>query len=261
MFDPLKLGEMTIGEIASMAYRATAAEIATVIVQSKALNIRDVANGEEPYHYSSGFFGPGYVMIKGLVGRQRAFTFLTRQLALKLAPTMKDDFIAGLVTGGLPPSLDVRRYLQELQGREIPWVYIRDARKSGGAKETVTGIIDIATDEPNPEIPPGSTGAVVEELTNLANSLCNGSKVLRECGFQCRNGYSILDYANALAIEACAEAELNLTCLITLPELLDAAEEAELFPKRLIDDYRWFRRDPGGYGRHYNLERKEHTRA
>lgn len=235
--------------------------IAQAIIGAKALTIRDVQGGERPFHYSSGNFGPGYVMIKGLVGRQKPFKFLVRQFALRLLPFTDFDFIAGLVTGGVIPAYELREQLQLLQNREISYVYIRDTRKAGGSEEHVTGITDLKTGEPNDEIPLGARGVVMEELTNYSNSVTNGAEVLRTCGYGCAVGFSLLDYAHINALRARVEHQLELKCLITLTELLDAAEKLGLYSKKLIDDYRYFLSDPSGWMKHYGLEKKEHVRV
>lgn len=255
-----RFANMSLSDVETMTELLPPQAIAELIVYQKALHIRDVANGEPPYHYSSGNFGSGYVMIKGLVGHQKTFKLLVRQLALKVADSRNFGAIAGLVTGGVPPSLVLRDYLQELQGREIPWVYIRDTRKVGGSQEHITGIIELATGEINSEMPLNLPFVVMEELTNYANSLTNGAGVLRACGYVCDQGLSILDYANPKAAEALIEHQVNLTCLITLPELLDAVEETGAFSKNLVDDYRWSRSNPEDWMAHYNLEKQEHVR-
>ena len=252
--------EMTRHDVEIMTDVVPSEVIAWAIVKGGALHIRDVAQGEDAYHYSSGNFGPGYILVKGTVGNQKLFKFLVRQMALRMADFRDFDFIAGLVTGGVPPSLILRDHLQELQGREIPWVYIRDTRKFGGTKEHVTGIQHLATGGVNPEIPEGSVGVVMEELTNYANSISNGARVLRNCGYRCTVGFSLLDYAQPKAAEALQEAGVDLKVLITLPELLDAVAEVGAFPKRLVENFRWFQRDPEEWMKHHGYERKEHVR-
>jgi orotate phosphoribosyltransferase len=252
--------EMSRREVEGMTAAMPPEVIAWAIIKGGAMHIRDIGAGEEAYHYSSGWFGPGYVLLKGAVGNQKLFKFLVRQMALRMAEYYDYDFIAGLVTGGMAPSLVLRDHIQDLQGREIPWVYIRDTRKAGGTKEHVTGIQHLATGGINPEIPLGSHGVVMEELTNFANSLCNGAGVLRNVGYTCDIGWSLLDYTNPKAAEALAEAKLHLDTMITLPELISSAEEVGAFPQRLIDDYRWFQRDPMGWNTHYGYERQEHKK-
>lgn len=257
---PADYDSMSRLEVEESSQLAPAETVAWALVQGGALHIRDVSRGEPAYHYSSGNFGPGYVLVKGAVGNQKLFKFLVRQVALRLKEFTEFDFIAGLVTGGVPPSLILRDQLQQLQAREIPWVYIRDTRKSGGSAEHITGVQHLASGGVNPEIPLGSRGVVMEELTNYANSICNGAGVLRASGYQCETGFALLDYAQPEGIQALKENGLALRALITLPELLEAIEASGAFPSHLVDDFRWFQREPGAWMSHYNYQKKEHLR-
>ena len=255
-----KYAGMTRREVELTMEMAPPTVVTRAIVDAGLLHIRDVAGGEEPYHYSSGNFGPGYVLIKGAVGYQKLFKFLVRQLALRLRDFREFDFIAGLVTGGVPPSLVLRDHLQELQDREIPWVYIRDARKAGGTREHITGIQHLSSGGVNPEIPEGARGLVVEELTNYANSLCNGAQVLRASGYTCEAGVSLLDIGQPESAQALGETDLHLRTLITLPTVLDALEQGQVFPLRLIQDYRSFQQSPADWMSRRGLVRRDHGR-
>lgn len=250
-------------DVERMQHSVSTQMVAAAIVAGGAIHIRDIAAGEPAYHYSSGNFGPGYVSIKNAVGNQKLFKFLVRQLALRIERDIafRDfAFIAGLVTGGVPPALLLRDNIQQLGGREIGFCYIRDTRKAGGTREHVTGILDLATGGVNPEIPTGSTGVVVEELTNFANSITNGANVLRSSGYECRRGFSILDYNHEANQRALAENNLQLTSLITLRQLLDGAEDAEVIEPRLINDYRSFLDDPAAWMKRNGYEKQEHVR-
>jgi orotate phosphoribosyltransferase len=260
MLDILWYQAMSRKDVEGMTELAPVDVVAQAIVEGGAFHIRDVAGGEEAYHYSSGNFGPGYVLVKGTVGRQKLFKFLVRQLALRLEDYRDFDFIAGLVTGGVVPAYELREQLQGLQDREIPYVYIRDSRKAGGTREHVTGIQDLASEGTNPEILEGSTGVVMEELTNFSNSVSNGAAVLRASGYNCDVGFTILDYDHDKGRTALKEAHLELKSLLKLADLLDAIEASGKFPKRLVDDYRDFLRDPPGWMARYGYEKKEHVR-
>ena len=61
--------------------RADLGEIASRLINSGAVEIRDVDNGESPFNYSTGNRGPGYLQIKGLVGQPSILKFLTKNLA------------------------------------------------------------------------------------------------------------------------------------------------------------------------------------
>lgn len=145
--------------------RLTNEEICRVILDAGAVEIRDIGAGEEPFLYSSGNWGPGYVSIKGLVGQEEAFKTLTEQLALRLIESgIEFDFIAANATGGMVPGYQLREDLQEMTGRHIPYVYTRGTRKPGGHKELVTGI-------PGSPIMQGDRPLVIEELVNFAHLL------------------------------------------------------------------------------------------
>jgi len=55
---------------------------ARMILKAEALTIRDVDGGESPFLYASGNWGPGYIMIKGLVGRKKIIKSLIKEFVL-----------------------------------------------------------------------------------------------------------------------------------------------------------------------------------
>ena len=59
-------------------------EIGIKIINSGAFELKDVDNGEDPFVYSTGNRGPGYVIIKGLVGQPDVFKYLMKILAHKV---------------------------------------------------------------------------------------------------------------------------------------------------------------------------------
>lgn len=253
---------MTPDQIDQMSDVWSVGAITREIVTRGALHIRRVVVGDTTtaYHYSAGGFGPGYSSIKGTVGDQRLFRFLVRQEALRLIDVQDFNFIAGLVTGGVTPAYQLRQYLQNLQGREIGYVYIRDSRKAGGTMETVTGLFNTAQDLPNPYIPLGSVGVVEEELVNYANSIANGARVLRDGGYPVAKGFTILSYDHKICRQHVSEAELELTALVTMPQVLDSAEELGLFAPELVSDYRDYLNDPDAWMAKYNFEVTPHDR-
>jgi len=255
---------MTLRDIVSMTTTLSPEEIAGEIALGGLLHIRNVAGGEEPYHYSSGNWGNIYVSVKGGCSDQKLSKLLARQLALKIdcGTSFSFDFVAGLVTGGVPPSIYLRDWIQELQGREIPWVYIRDTRKLGGTKEHVTGLY-MPSGQRTSFIPVGATALVIEELTNYANSITNGAILLRsdECQCRCDVGATILDYGNPAALDYRTEHQLELINLVSMGDVLDAALALGLYSEALIEDTRWQLRDPAGWMTNYGLEKQEHKKG
>lgn len=253
---------MDLRDIVTMMEILPSSVIGEEIALGGLLHIRDVAAGEEPFHYSSGNWGDKYVSVKGGCSDQKLSKLMVRQLVLRLADNTSFDFIAGLVTGGVPPSIYLRDWVQDLQGREIPWVYIRDTRKLGGTKETVTGLY-MPSGERSPFIPIGAIGLVIEELTNFANSITNGAILLRslECQCGCPLGATILDYGNPKALEYRTEHQLELVNLVSMSEVLDAAQRLGLYPDRLIEEARFQLSDPVGWMDKYELKKTEHDKG
>src|SRR3989338_6291016 len=154
--------------------RAGLEEIATKIIESGQVQIRDVDRGEKPFDYTSGNRGPGYLQIKGLVGQPDTFVFLIRQLAHKVIREAKFDFVNGNVTGGAIPGWELSRQVSDILGETIPNTYLRGSKKEGGFGELITGI------QNNPLIKEGMVALVVEELVNYAETTTNAAEVFRD---------------------------------------------------------------------------------
>jgi orotate phosphoribosyltransferase len=217
----------------TLELRAVPKKVTNEEVDSLPLNV-------QPFLYASGNWGPGYLMIKGLVGNKPLIRCLGRYLALEIAekwPT-EIDFVAGNVTGGMIPGWLISEELEVLLGKRIPFVYIRELRKTGGQKELITGY------QKNREIPPGSSGLDMEELVNFAQTIANGAICLREVGFVCTKGACILYYDNPVANKDLAAAGIEMVSLLTLPRIIDVAERFGTHPKELLVEYREFLKNP-----------------
>ena len=209
------------------------------------VDIRDVDGGEEPFLYSSGNFGPGYVMVKGLVARQDIFKPLVEQLALKLVERgVEFDNIAGNATGGMIPAYQCREDYQNISGQEVGFVYIRGSRKEGGHRELVTGLEHIpkTKDDGAP-----ARWLVVEELVNFGETTTNSVKALRSLGFVALEAATILHYAHGEVDARLAENEINLTYLTTLPNLLDVSVAIGHYSADAVASYRAFLANPSGW--------------
>src|SRR3989344_978848 len=213
-------------------------EIASLIINSGQFSVRDVDSGEEPFVYSTGNRGPGYLMIKGLVGQPEILKKLTRSLAHRVIDEAKFDFIEGNATGGMIPGWQLRNDVSNLLGREIPFCYLRGSRKEGGHGELITG------DQNNPLIKKGMNALVVEELVNYAKTTTNAADEFRSAGYPVLNGACILFYDTAQARDRLKEKKVNLVSLITLPQLLDIAETGNQISLEKINSYRSFLMNP-----------------
>jgi len=215
-------------------------EIAKTIIESGAISIRDVDKGEEPFVYSSGNRGPGYIMIKGLVGRPHVMNFLFEELVNKIYNMTGNciDVVNGNVTGGVIPGWEICKGLSALQKRDIPYVYLRGSRKRGGHNELITGNLN------NPLIKKGANVLIVEELVNYAETTCNAVDVFRNEGHEVRFAACILSYDHESANRKLEEGGVKLISLITLPELLKIAEEQSFLPTAAIQSYKDYLNDP-----------------
>ncbi|MBX4195983.1 hypothetical protein KW805_00135 [Candidatus Pacearchaeota archaeon] len=221
-------------------------EITGQIISSGAVEIRDVDSGQNPFVYSSGNRGPGYVMIKGLVGQPKTLNFLTRKLAEKISSHYGPhfEFVEGNATGGMVPAWQFRSDLEDVLGLEkgtIPYTYLRGTRKEGGHGELITGNAN------NPLIKKGMPALVFEELVNYATTTTNAAKEFRAAGYPVSHGACILFYDNPEARRLLKENEVTQLYLITLPELLDVAEANKLLSSTAVNSYRESLRDPLGW--------------
>ncbi len=212
-------------------------QLMSEVLRVGAVDIRDVDGGEEPFKYASGNWGPGYVMIKGLVARKDILKPLVEELAVKVAKVHPEiDFVAGNVSGGVVPGWILSEMLEQILGKPVPFVYVRDTRKKGGQKELITGAN---------YIPKGSLGLVVEELVNFAQTTVSSAEALRAAGFLVFKGVCILFYDNPESLKTLQQHKMEeMIHLFTLPQLLNLAERNAAFPDKAIKSYRDYLRDP-----------------
>ena len=229
-------------------------DLALLIVQTRRLDIRDVDNGQEPFLYSSGNYGPGYLDIKGACGIDEVFEPLCQQSALALMEQdAKFDFIAGNATGGMIPAFRVKQLLADWTGRRIPYAYLRNTRKLGGHGEYTTGIAN------NPYITKESRPLIYEELVNYAETTGNAATVWRETEHHepAMFAGTIVEYANPEARKRLQEQSLTLVSVIDLPTILNIAEDLNLFPRPAINGFREFLASPFAWMNARGIQKKE----
>ena len=255
-YDYATVKAMPLYDILTNEEEVSAFDAGKLIIDAGAFEIRDVDNGEAPFFYSSGFWGPGYAMIKGLVSSPHVLNLLVNQLALKLIDSGKEfDFVSANVTGGMVPGAYLRNHYELKTGKNVPLVYIRNTRdisglgKVGGHFENITGT------KTGKNVVQGMTGLIVEELVNFANSTGNAGIILRQAGYKVNDSVSILFYNNPNAMKLLKELNLNYTYVIALPELISVAEETNLYTQEGIDTYRAFLKDPAKWQEEKGLTR------
>jgi orotate phosphoribosyltransferase len=212
-----------------------------------ALDIRDVDNGEEPFLYSSGFYGPGYVDIKGLISKSSFTRSAVYYSAIKFDaeyPDARINLVAANVTGGMIPGWLFAECLRRFYCKPVSYVYVRDTRKRGGHKELITGLQHV--DCPSRTI-------VIEELVNYAETTINSVLALREAGFEVNHAACILFYDNPIAKANLIKYKIHMTYLFTLPQLLDMAVKGNFYSQSLVDAYLKFLDDPAAWQKQRGL--------
>jgi len=225
-------------ETETPALDAVRRALAERVLDAGALEVRDIDAGEEPFVYSTGNRGPGYVQVKGLVGQPALLKDLLGTLADQVLARAEFDFVNGNATGGMVPGWELRNQVSERLGREVPFCYLRGARKEGGHGETITG------DRKNPLIQKGMRALIVEELVNYAGTMCNATAEYRRAGYQVSHGATILFYDQPEARARLVEHEVELIYLLTLPQLINVAAESGRVSPRLAASYREFLASP-----------------
>jgi len=225
-------------------------DISRMLINKGAMEIRDLASGEEPFLYSSGLWGPGYLMVKGLVGQPAVMRDFCWNLALKL----KDedfDFVIGNVTGGMIPGWQLRNFLEIVRGEKVPFVYAEGTRlleKKGLVEGELVG------NNQNHNIKQGDQALVVEELVNTAGTTTGSTLHARDLGYKARKAACVFHYKNTMALKRLERYGIDLNYLATLPQTLDIAEEEKLVKPRAVQDYRFFMEHPHQYQDKWDLE-------
>lgn len=99
----------------------------------------------------------------------------------------------------------------------------------------------------NSLLPVGSIGLDKEELVNFAQTTCNSTEALRQAGLVVKTAATILFYGNPNAVSQLSESGIEMIHLLTLQELLDAAEKLGTHPLENIQGYREFLTNPLGW--------------
>lgn len=221
------------------------------LIQSGGVVIRDVDNGEEPFLYSSGNYGPGYIDVKG----RCAFPTWVETCATVLATKMVNcnaipHVITGNATGGMIASWALNRKLSHLIGKELPYFYLRGTRKVGGHRELVTGEKLI--------LKPGLVATVGEELINYAGTTTEAARYLRDRHrLIVRYGTSFLNYDHAATRVALEAAGVEAIYLFTLSDVLDVGVKEGLLKSGPVEKYREFLANPSGWMNARGLTKKE----
>jgi len=236
------------------AFQAKKNRVMRLILESGGLSIRDLNKGQEPFLYSSGNRGPGYIDIKGRVGFDEVFEAMLDLLAdLLIMNDVDFELIVGMMTGGAIPGFRLKQIISRRKGIVIPYIYQRGARKKGGHGELDTG------DRENFNIPKGCKVLIVEELVNFAETVTQGALYERnKKGRLVTDVATILFYQNPVAIERLLRYKLALHYIIGLKDdLLPFAQNQGFASKNAVKSYFEFLDDPKAWNEVHGFEFSE----
>lgn len=257
-------------------------EIAEMLLESGAVEIRDVAQVEDeirglsaeelmdleadqkPFLYSSGFWGPGYAMVKGLVGQPEVMN----ELLWNVANTVHESdaeytFVVGNVTGGLIPGWQIRNYLQVLSDGQVPFAYA-DGVRYDNDKGELLGEGELVGDEANPNIQKqphryshGDKALIIEELVNQAGTTFGSAVYARRSGYDVTDAATIINYETDNAGESLIDGGITIHPVTSIPTVLEVAEEKGIYPERAVEDYGFFLREGAeAYLDRWDIERR-----
>lgn len=203
------------------------------ILQAKFVKIRDIDNGEEPFLYSSGNYGPGYVSLRDSIGRKKMIKSLAELLVKKVKRSASNiDLIAGNATAGIAPGWLVSEYM------DLPFIYVRDKKKEYGRKDQIVGVYS------NIEIGRGDNALIVDELVNYGSNIIKSAKVLRDAGFIVTHAACFMNYARPEVARNLKKENIKLIYLFTLPQLLRVAEDNKFYSLKVINVFRKYLKNP-----------------
>ncbi len=200
---------------------------ARILLEIKAVNFRP----EEPYTLTSGWASPVYVDCRKVISYPRArakISELATEAVLRDVGYESVDAVAGGETAGIPYAAWISDRMQ------LPMLYVRKKPKGFGRNAQIEG-----------DFKPGARVVLVEDLASDGASKVNFITALREAGAECNNSFVVFFYGVFPgALKHLNEIGVHLGYLCNWWDVLEVAEQDNLFDKRTIDEVRNFLHDP-----------------
>ncbi|MGB1289360.1 MAG: orotate phosphoribosyltransferase, partial [Aggregatilineales bacterium] len=168
---------------------------------------------EQPVTFKSGLVSPVYVDNRRLPFYPQAWqTVITAFSAQVQTLNVTPDVIAGVAVGGVPHSSALAYQIAQ------PSVFIRKAAKEHGKQQRVEGgdVMD-------------KNVLLVEDLITTGGSSLSGVMALRESGAMVTDVLAIVSYGFDEAVQAFAEAAVNLHTLTNFTVILEEALTMQKF--------------------------------
>lgn len=179
--------------------------IADALLQHGAVQI----NPQQPFTFASGIQSPIYCDNRRLISfpdTRRAITQAMATTIERIAPYV--DVIAGTATAGIAWAAWVAEALNK------PLVYIRKTAKAYGQAKRIEGAF-----KPHQHV------VLIEDLVSTGGSALSAIEALTAASLNTQHCVSIMQYGFPNTTKIFKEKQINLHSLITLTDILNAAEQ------------------------------------
>ena len=208
-------------------------EVAKILLDIKAITF----NAQEPFRYTSGILSPVYTDLRLLMSypteRKQVVSHYKKIIDVYGHP----DVLAGTSTAGIPWAAWLAAE------SNLPMLYVRGKAKEHGRKKQVEG-----------NLRKGQKVLIVEDLISTAKSSLATAEALAAEGGKVLGIIAIFDYTLPLSKENLATANIELTKLVTFPEIVDVAVSHELMSAKDKEIVLPWIQDPAGWGKKMGFE-------
>lgn len=198
-------------------------ETAQILLRNGVFEIAD----SPIYPWSGGLMSPIYSNVRLVNGDVDGRTKVTDFLVSETQKKEKPDFIAGVVSAGLPwaDNLAVRM--------RLPMIPVRPEPKDHGTGGQIDGRIGF-----------GDHGIAVEDTISTGGSVFKSIRALRLAGARVNTALAILDYQLFDSAQKAKDQSVKITALTNFPTVIAVAEWEGYWDKNKVAFVRDWYKDP-----------------
>ena len=164
-------------------------------------------NAKNPFVWSSGLKSPIYCDNRLLLSYPEVRTQVQQAFVAAALNWHPFDVVGGVATAGIPHGVLVADALRK------PFIYVRSKPKGHGRQNQIEG-----------DLKPGSQVLLIEDLISTGGSSIRAAKAVKEAGSEVSGILAIFSYGFDLSQRAFNDADIPFRTLITLDDLLEAAQ-------------------------------------
>ncbi|MCQ2235871.1 MAG: orotate phosphoribosyltransferase [Bacteroidales bacterium] len=202
--------------------------VAKQLLDIKAIRLQPT----NPFTWASGWKSPIYCDNRKALSYSAARTYIKESFA-KIAKEKYAEFdvVAGVATGAIAQGALVADLLNK------PFIYVRSAPKNHGMENLIEG-----------DLKAGQKVLVIEDLISTGGSSLKAVEALRNAGAEVVGMLAIFTYGFQKAVDAFAEAKVELTTLSNYNDMIQAAVESGYVTSADIDTLKEWRKSPDTWG-------------